>query len=67
MKTLTRSKGLAVLVSLGVLCSPLTMAPALAADLPASAQAKENSLTGSRTSATTLNIPGRLTDDVVGR
>lgn len=33
------------------------MAPALAADLPASTQAKENSLTGSRTSATTLNIP----------
>ena len=45
------------LLTLGLICSPLATSPALAAGLPASTQAKENNLTGHRTSATNLSIP----------
>lgn len=50
-------KGLSTLLAVGMLCSPLATAPALAAGLPAATQAKENNLTGHRTSATNLSIP----------
>lgn len=50
-------KGLSTLLAVGMLCSPLASAPALAAGLPTATQAKENNLTGHRTSATNLTIP----------
>ena len=49
--------GVTALLTLGLICNPLATSPALAAGLPASTQAKENNLTGHRTSATNLSIP----------